>query len=177
MRHRRPETFHACERTLRQTIYSQSISEQPWHSAIIGCKDTFSSTLLHDNQPISLLLSYMNGMFLKYICLVLLNGIWRKEDINIIRKGRKHTSKSPSSNLPESHSGTISSIGHGIRPNMACRTVPLRLLLLCSMSMSCCSRLSYSTVLTVRLHGICIFSTSQRGYWAISLFRLSYWFW
>ena len=43
----------------------------------------------------------MNGMFLKYICLVLLNGIWRKEGINIIRKGRKHTSKSPSSNLPE----------------------------------------------------------------------------
>ena len=93
-----------------------------------------SSTLLHDNQSISLLLSYMNGMFLKYICLVLLNGIWRKEDINIIRKGRKHTSKSPSSNLPEYHSGTISSIGHGIRPNMACRTVPLRLLQLCSMS-------------------------------------------
>ena len=53
-------------------------------------------------------------MFLKYICLVLLNGIWRKEGINIIRKGRKHTSKSPSSNLPESHSGTISSIGHGV---------------------------------------------------------------
>ena len=43
----------------------------------------------------------MNGMFLKYIYLVLLNGIWRKEGINIIRKGRKHTSKSPSSNLPD----------------------------------------------------------------------------
>ena len=98
----------------------------------------------------------------------------RKEGINIIRKGRKHTNKSPSSNLPESHSGTISSIGHGIQPNMACRTVPLRLLQLCSMSMLCCSLLSYSTVLTVLLHGICIFSTSQRGYWAISLFRLSY---
>lgn len=92
----------------------------------------------------------MNGMFLKYIYLVLLNGICRKEGINI--KGRKHTSKSPSSNLPEFHSGTISSIGHGIRPNMACRTVPLRLLQLCSMSMSCCSRLSYSTVLTYILH-------------------------